>query len=561
MIGDDGMNGAVGRRRSIHPIPDSALDDDIAVVGKKGKGKTYTARGLVERLLTLQRRVIVLDPLSTWWGLRTTADGKSPAFPIAVFGGPHGDLPIDDRVGRPLARVLAETHLSAILDMGDMKRAEQNRLVGDFLDELRAANRRPLTIVLEEADLFAPQQPTGDDSARVLGAVDWIARRGRSRGFKLISITQRPAKLNKDVLTQLSVLVALGLPSPHDRKAIEAWVEGNADKSEAKAVTSSLANLSVGEGWVWAPDHQILERVRFPRNQTLDTSATPKAGNEPVRAQTLADVDLSPVREALARNQEPVAAHPAADAEKALREAERRGYERGLAEGRRLGRSSMAQEIAEAVRKAGEEIHFALDNVAAVAAIGGDALSTAAPKGEPAAVERRRPAPAPQVVPVPVPEPAPAGGGGAGRMSPTTKRVLAVLEAAFPASLTFKAAALRAGASRRSSAFRIYERELLQSGRVVEENGRLRANRSNGESMADPIALFASKLAPSHGRMLRAISDAGGALTREEVADRAGVSRTSSGLAAGLAELVAMALVEKENGGRYRLAAELVEKD
>src|SRR5215469_16522180 len=50
----------------LHPIPDAALDADIAILGKKGRGKTFTAKGIVERLLEMQRRVLVLDPLSTW---------------------------------------------------------------------------------------------------------------------------------------------------------------------------------------------------------------------------------------------------------------------------------------------------------------------------------------------------------------------------------------------------------------------------------------------------------------------------------------------------------------
>lgn len=30
-----------------HPVSDAALDADIAILGKKGRGKTYTAKGLV----------------------------------------------------------------------------------------------------------------------------------------------------------------------------------------------------------------------------------------------------------------------------------------------------------------------------------------------------------------------------------------------------------------------------------------------------------------------------------------------------------------------------------
>ena len=103
--------------------------------------------------------------------------------------------------------------------------------------------------------------------------------------------TQRPAKLHKDVLTQLSTLIALGVTSPQDRDAIKAWVDGNADREQAKAVYESLARLPVGEGWIWAPDHDLLERVKFPPIKTLDTSKTPTAGERRITAPVLASAD------------------------------------------------------------------------------------------------------------------------------------------------------------------------------------------------------------------------------------------------------------------------------
>jgi DNA helicase HerA-like ATPase len=45
-----------------HPLPDAALEADIAILGKKGRGKTFTAKGIVERLLGMGRRVLILDP-------------------------------------------------------------------------------------------------------------------------------------------------------------------------------------------------------------------------------------------------------------------------------------------------------------------------------------------------------------------------------------------------------------------------------------------------------------------------------------------------------------------
>lgn len=192
----------------------------------------------------------MLDPLSVWWGLRSNAAGTGPGFPVVVMGGPHGDLPLAEGMGLPLAHLVARGDISTVVDMGEMRKAAWQRLVLDLLDELWTLNREPLWIVLEEADVFAPQNPHPGDSAAVLGEVDRIARRGRAFGFHLISVTQRPARLHKDVLTQLSTLIILGMTGPQDRDAMKAWVEGNADREQARAVMDSLASLPVGEGWV-----------------------------------------------------------------------------------------------------------------------------------------------------------------------------------------------------------------------------------------------------------------------------------------------------------------------
>ncbi len=283
------------------PLPDTALTSgmDIAILGKKGRGKSYAAKGLIERMLDLGERVLVLDPLGHWWELKASANGEQAGYPVPVFGGQHADLEIGEASGRALARVLVAERISAIVDLGSMRKAEQQRLVGDLLDELFACNRAPLTIVLEEADAFAPQSPMGD-AIRVLGEVDRIARRGRAFGFRLLTITQRPAKLNKDVLTQLSVLIALGVTSPQDRDAIKAWVEGNGDRDKARAVYESLASLPRGEGWVWAPDFDILKRVRIPKIKTLDTSSTPASGEQRIEPKKLAQADIGRLREMLA---------------------------------------------------------------------------------------------------------------------------------------------------------------------------------------------------------------------------------------------------------------------
>lgn len=317
-----------------HPIPDAALDEDIAILGRKGGGKTFTAKGIVERLLDLGRRVLILDPLGVWPGLRTAADGEHPGYPVAIFGGQHSDLPLDTAAAAAMADVLARENVPAVIDLSDLSKAAQQSFLLKFLSELRRVNREALTLVLEEADVFAPQNPQGDDSKALHAEIDWIARRGRFRGFRLITITQRPARLSKDVLTQANCLIMHRLPAPQDRDAAKAWVDGNGDRDKSRVAFDTLAALPVGEAWVLAQEPPMLERARFPAIKTLDTSATPKAGEQRIEPKTLADVDLTAIREALAAAQEKAAPkkQAAAPDQAAIKEAEQRGYDRGFDE-------------------------------------------------------------------------------------------------------------------------------------------------------------------------------------------------------------------------------------
>jgi hypothetical protein len=75
-------------------LPAEAFDERIAIVDTAGSGKTYAAKGFVERLLESGARVAIVDPLGVWWGLRASADGSAPGYPVVVFGGRHADVPI-----------------------------------------------------------------------------------------------------------------------------------------------------------------------------------------------------------------------------------------------------------------------------------------------------------------------------------------------------------------------------------------------------------------------------------------------------------------------------------
>lgn len=98
-------------------LPVDALDDRIAIVGTAGSGKTYAAKGFVEGLLEAGARIAIVDPLGVWSGLRASADGTAPGYPVVVFGGRHADVPITAESGAALGRLIAAEALACVVDL------------------------------------------------------------------------------------------------------------------------------------------------------------------------------------------------------------------------------------------------------------------------------------------------------------------------------------------------------------------------------------------------------------------------------------------------------------
>lgn len=275
-------------------IPDTALDTHIGVLGRTGTGKTFTARGLVERLLDAQRQVVIVDPTGAWWGLRSH-------YPIPIFGGEHGDIEITDASGLAVAETILSHRTSAIIDLSGLARqshAAMRRFMAKLIGRLKDRERGAIWLVIDEADEFMPQMlPAG--SEQLFGDLKWIVRRGRIAGWRVMMITQRPQDIAKAVLTQIGTLVAHRLTAPQDRKAVEEWVKGHADPEDAKAVLSSLASLQRGEAWVWSPDNALLVRDTMPAIRSFDSGATPDADSGTVEQPALTSIDMTAIRETL----------------------------------------------------------------------------------------------------------------------------------------------------------------------------------------------------------------------------------------------------------------------
>jgi hypothetical protein len=160
-----------------------------------------------------------------------------------------------------------------------------------------------MMLLIDEADAIAPQKPQKGEE-RMLGAAEDIVRRGGQRGIGCTLITQRSAVLNKNVLTQIQVLITLRTIAPQDLAALDAWIDVHGTPEERKALMESLPALPTGDAWIWSPGwptaEGIFEHVHILPIETFDSGATPKPGEKRVEPKNLADVDLEALQRQMA---------------------------------------------------------------------------------------------------------------------------------------------------------------------------------------------------------------------------------------------------------------------
>ncbi len=305
-------------------LPVEAVTSTIAVLGKKGSGKTYTSKKLTELMLHSGFQVVILDIVGVWWGLKASADGKSAGFAIPILGGEHADVPLHANAGEATARTIVEAGFSCILDLKLFGKAEAHRFAGPFLETLYKLNRNAMHLVVDEADFYAPQGARmGGPEIVTLGAMDTLVRRGRARGIGISMITQRAQVLNKDVLTSTDILFALRVNHNLDIKAVREWVNTKADPAEAKQMIDELPSLPTGDFYCWAPELDIFRRDHADRCETFDSSATPKPGKARVQPKVLAEIDLQKLGAQIAATVEEQKANDPAALKARIRELEK----------------------------------------------------------------------------------------------------------------------------------------------------------------------------------------------------------------------------------------------
>lgn len=304
--------------------PDLALPDDFAtesigIVGIRGSGKSNTGVVLAEEMWDAGIPWVAIDPKGDWHGIRSSADGTTPGLPIIVFGGLHGDLPLEHAAGALVADLLVDHNLTAVLDVSRFSGAQLGRFLVDFCHRLFWRHQEEphvRHVFFEEAHRYIPQQVTSA-SAAMKEACAKIPLEGRSFGLGSSTMTQRPARLHKDVTTQFGTFIAMRVMAKQDRDAVAGWFD---EQEVGREALATLSTLQPGEGWILSPLMPLFVQVRFRQRRTFDSGATPKVGQARRKPATVADVDLAAIGAAMADTIEKAKADDPKELRKQLRD-------------------------------------------------------------------------------------------------------------------------------------------------------------------------------------------------------------------------------------------------
>lgn len=282
-------------------LPADAVTQKQAFLGMSGSGKTYGAGVFVEGLLSIGAQVVVLDVVGNWYGLRIAAKGSGDGFKIPVFGGDHGDIPLEPGGGAVIADAVVDYGISCVLDLHLFRKNQRKQFMTDFAEQLfhrKKSSKSPLHVVLEECQMYIPQK-TFKGEERMLGAMEDLCKLGRNYGIGYSLISQRPQAVNKDVVNQTGTVYAFRMTGPQERKVMEGWLSEQTG-SIAGDMLESLPFLENGECWAWSPQWlKVFKRVRIAKKQTFDASATPVFGAKAEKAKALVPVDLEQLKIAM----------------------------------------------------------------------------------------------------------------------------------------------------------------------------------------------------------------------------------------------------------------------
>ncbi len=233
----EAMNGGavMGKPLSISRDLNLNLEDligqCIAILGIRGSGKSNTAGVIFEELLENNYPLSIVDIEGEYFGLKEK-------YEVLVVGKGEGvEIEIDAHCAPEIAQVSMEQNVPVVLDLSGFLSEERTELLKAYLSalwNLAGTLRKPYMIGIEEAHEFIPQGVKNELKEMIAR----IALRGRKRGLGGIVVSQRSAKVDKDVLSQAGMLFLHRVVHEVDMRVYSELLPWR--KTEVKEIINSL---------------------------------------------------------------------------------------------------------------------------------------------------------------------------------------------------------------------------------------------------------------------------------------------------------------------------------
>ncbi|MFB6244485.1 MAG: helicase HerA domain-containing protein, partial [Halobaculum sp.] len=232
------------------------------ITGKSGSGKSNTASVVIENLLDNNFPVLIVDSDGEYYGLKEE-------YEILHAGADEEcDIQVSDEHAEKIASLALEQNVPIILDVsGFLDEDVANALVRETARHLFAKEKKlkkPFLLLIEECHEYIPEGAGMDDTGRTLIK---IGKRGRKHGLGIVGISQRPADVKKDFITQCDWLVWHRLTWDNDTKVVKRIL--GSEYGEA------IEEVDDGEAFLMTDWAESIRRVQFHRKQTFDAGATP----------------------------------------------------------------------------------------------------------------------------------------------------------------------------------------------------------------------------------------------------------------------------------------------
>lgn len=233
----------------------------VAILGIRGSGKSNTAGVIFEELLSAHYPLSIVDIDGEYFGL------KEKYEVLVVGAGENVDIELDVDAAPGVAELSLREGVPVILDVSDMLADERELFVLEYLTRiwsLAGKLRKPYMIGIEECHEFIPQGVRTD----LKEVIARIALRGRKRGLGAVIVSQRSAKVEKDVLTQAGMLFLHRVVHEVDMRVYGELLPW--PKSEVK---EQVTGLGVGECIFLSG--QSIRKVRIRQRKTFHGGFTP----------------------------------------------------------------------------------------------------------------------------------------------------------------------------------------------------------------------------------------------------------------------------------------------